>query len=146
MEQRRTRFVGTYEHGLDDKGRMVLPARIRAQLGEVGVVSKLGPCLGLWTQEGFYEVADQLTRRVEDRQTSMNALRAFVGDAVEVVPDQQGRIVVPLRLRGLVGLEREAVTSGVITHAEIWAAQRWVAARDAGAEELDEHLAAHPLF
>ena len=60
MADQRPRFVGTYEHGLDDKGRMVLPAKIRAQLGETGMVAKLDGCLGLWTLDGF-DVAYQVT-------------------------------------------------------------------------------------
>ena len=55
MAEHRTRFFGTYEPRLDDKGRMVLPASIRAQLGETGVLGKLDGCLGLWTIEGFEE-------------------------------------------------------------------------------------------
>ncbi len=136
MAEHRTRFVGTYEHGLDDKGRMVLPAKIRAQLGESGVIAKLDGCLGLWTPEGFDEVAAVFEDAVEDaptpelKQKALRALRRFVGDAAEITPDQQGRIVINQTLREYAGLGSEIVITGLIRRAEIWNRQTWFAATD----------------
>ena len=125
MAEHRTRFVGTYEHGLDEKGRMVLPAKIRAQLGESGVLGMLDRCLGLWTQEGFDAVADELRQRVNEERLEMDTFRIFMGHAADVTPDQQGRIVVPPALRTYAGLGRDAVIIGAHDRAEIWDAGRW---------------------
>ena len=95
MAEQRTRFVGTYDHGLDDKGRMVLPAKIRAQLGETGLLGKLDGCLGLWTVEGFDKAADDIEALADAGEVTTGALRAFIADAHEITPDQQGRIVIP---------------------------------------------------
>ncbi len=133
MALERAQFIGTHEHGLDDKGRMVLPAKIRAQLGESGVISILGDCLGLWTHEGFLEVATILEDAVEDapneddREEALDALRAFVGEAVEITPDQQGRIIINAGLREYAGLGKDVVIKGLIRRAEIWDRDTWLA-------------------
>ena len=125
MAEHRTRFVGTFEHGLDDKGRMVLPAKIRAQLGETGLLGKLDGCLGLWTPDGFDAAADALEAKVDAGEASVRALRRFIADAHEIVPDQQGRIVIPERLRTYAQLGSNVVITGRMKRAEIWDAQRW---------------------
>lgn len=138
MADQRARFVGTFEHGLDDKGRMVLPAKIRAHIVESGVLAKLDRCLGLWTQEGFAEVSDRLRKNVEEGLATTNALRVFLADAAEVSPDQQGRIVVPQRLRAYANLGRDAVITGRGDRVEVWdAATWWALAEDADAELAD---------
>jgi MraZ protein len=136
MAQHRARFRGTFEHGLDDKGRMVLPAKIRAQLGETGVLGKLDGCLGLWTQEGFDDAADQLEAYVEAGQATTAALRTFIADAVEITPDQQGRVVIPQRLRAYAGLGGEVVITGRMKRAEIWDAATWAALSEEGDTDL----------
>ena len=129
MAEQRTRFVGTFEHGLDDKGRMVLPARIRGQLGETGLLGKLDGCLGLWTIDGFFDMADRLQAEVDagTGRVSGEAIRQFAAEAHEVTPDQQGRIVVPARLRSYAGLGSEVVVTGRIQRVEIWSAEAWAA-------------------
>jgi MraZ protein len=125
MAEQRTRFVGTHEHGLDDKGRMVLPSKIRAQLGESGMVGMLDGCLGLWTIEGFDTISDALAARVDADEAPMSALRQFMAFAVEVTPDQQGRVVIPQHLREYAGLGSEVVVNGRRDRAEIWDKTRW---------------------
>ena len=125
MAEQRTRFVGTHEHGLDDKGRMVLPAKIRAQLGESGMVGMADGCLGLWTTDGFDEIADRLAAAVEAREAESSVLRKFMAYAFEVTPDQQGRVVIPQVLREYAGLGSEVVVNGRRDRAEIWAKDAW---------------------
>jgi MraZ protein len=125
MAEQRTRFVGTYEHGLDDKGRMVLPSKIRALLGETGMVAELDGCLGLFTLEGFDEISDTLAAKVEAHEAPMQALREFMAFAAEVTPDQQGRVVIPQRLRDRVRLGSEVVVNGRRNRAEIWDKRVW---------------------
>jgi MraZ protein len=138
MAEQRTRFVGTYEHGLDDKGRMVLPAKIRAQLGETGLLGKLDGCLGLWTVDGFFETADRLRAEIDagTGRVTAGALRQFTADAHEVTPDQQGRIVIPARLRAFAQLGAEVVVTGRMERAEIWDARAWAAMSDTQDAEL----------
>jgi MraZ protein len=127
MAEQRTRFVGTHEHGLDDKGRMVLPAKIRGQLGEVGMVGMADGCVGLWTVDGFDQIADRLAAAVEDGAADPAVLRKFMAFASEVTPDGQGRVMIPLVLRDHAGLGSEVVVNGRRDRAEIWARDRWEA-------------------
>ncbi len=136
MAEHGARFLGTYEHGLDDKGRMVLPAKIRAQLGESGVLGKVDGCLGLWTHEGFDDVTMQLEDKVADGEATQGALRQFTSHAVEVTPDQQGRIVIPKGLRDYAGLGSEVVITGLRRRAEIWDAGAWAAANPERDDDL----------
>ena len=92
-------FVGTFEHSLDDKGRVVLPSTFRSHLADKGFISQLDDCLGLWTEDGFTEVATRLTQKVRDGLAPQDAMRAFSSAAAEVRPDRQGRVTIPQRLR-----------------------------------------------
>src|SRR3546814_5956655 len=64
-ENRQPQLVGSYEHGLDGKGRMVLPAKIRARIGETGMIGMLDGCLGLWSLDRFDDVADRILAKAE---------------------------------------------------------------------------------
>jgi MraZ protein len=118
-------FVGTFEHSLDDKGRVVLPSTFRAQLVEKGFLSQWDRCLGLWTEEGFADVARRLTEKIREGLAPQEAMRSFAANAHEVRPDSQGRITIPQRLREFAHLERDAVVIGAIDRIEIWDAARW---------------------
>lgn len=129
-------FVGTFEHSLDDKGRVVLPSTFRAQLAERGILSQLDRCLGLWTEAEFKDVADRLRDKIRSGEAPQEALRAFAANAHEVRPDSQGRITVPQRLRDFAGLTREAVVIGAIDRVEIWDAARWTDLADRADDSL----------
>ncbi|MGH9086414.1 MAG: division/cell wall cluster transcriptional repressor MraZ [Acidimicrobiales bacterium] len=138
------RFIGTYEQRLDDKGRMVLPAKLRAQLGETGVISKLDGCLGLWTPDDFEETILQFEDAVEDatdpdeRRVRLDAMRSFVGDAIEVSPDQQGRVVLNSTLREYAALGSDIVIKGFFRRAEIWDRAAWLEQSSAGDGAIGE--------
>ena len=118
-------FLGTFEHSLDDKGRVVLPSAFRSALAEGGVLAKLDDCIGLWTPEEFEKVAALLQEKVREGQVSQDALRVFAADAATVRPDSQGRISLPPRLREHSGLERELIINGRLDRIEIWSTERW---------------------
>lgn len=122
-------FVGTFEHSLDGKGRVVLPVAFRHQLADRGFVSQYQGCLGLWTEEGFNDVAARLTAKVREGLAPQDAVRAFAADATEVRPDAQGRIFLPQRLRDYAGLARDVVIIGAVDRVEIWEAERWARLR-----------------
>lgn len=129
-------FVGTFEHSLDGKGRLVLPSTFRNELAGKGFVSQYENCLGVWSEEGFAMVANRLTEKVREGQTTHNAVRAFAANAVQVEPDTQGRILIPQRLREFAALEREVVVIGAIDRIEIWNAERWQSVSDAANDSL----------
>jgi MraZ protein len=135
-------FVGTFEHTLDDKGRVVLPSTFRNQLADKGFISQLDHCLGLWTEDGFSKVAQRLTDEMRDGRAPQDAVRAFAANAHEVRPDSQGRITIPQRLRDFARLDRDVVVIGAIGRIEIWNATRWQESGATADESLSEAVRA----
>ena len=119
-------FTGEYRHSVDDKGRIAVPAKFRAQLASGAVVSRwLDGCLAIHTQPGW----DGLEARVAGLPITDGNARLFqryvFAGAFEADLDRQGRVVVPAYLRDWAGLAGEAVIVGSRDHAEIWAPARW---------------------
>jgi len=124
-ERSTTVFVGTFEHTLDGKGRVVLPSTFRNELAGKGYLTQYENCLGIWTEQGFTEVASRLNEKKHEGKTTNNAIRAFAANAVQIEPDTQGRILIPQRLRDFAALDREVVIIGAIDRIEIWKLERW---------------------
>jgi len=135
-------FVGTFEHTLDDKGRVVLPSTFRSQLSDKGFVSQFDQCLGLWTEAGFAEVAERLTDKIREGLAPQGAMRAFSANAHEIRSDSQGRVTIPQRLREFADLERDVVVIGNINRIELWNPDRWAAMSAAGDEDLTQAVTA----
>ena len=129
-------FVVTYEHSIDDNGRVVLPAKFRAQLPETVFVTLGGNCVALMAPEAFEQRRRKLAESAEDRAVSHRALIALHSRAEEVKPDKQGRFVIPERLRARVGLGAEVVLVGLGDRIEIWDRERWAVAEAAADDAL----------
>jgi MraZ protein len=119
-------FLGTYEHSLDVKGRIILPAKFRDELESGAFIAKsLDGCLSLFTAEEFDKVAQDMQEKARRGGPERNAVRSFAANAAEATPDRQGRITIPAQLRAFAQLEREVVVAGALTRVEIWDAARW---------------------
>ena len=129
-------FVGTYEHTLDAKGRLVLPAKFRSHFADAAYLAPHDGCIGLWTPEGFQEMVERLLEGAREGDTSPRVLRGVGGKSEEVRPDAQGRIMMPSRLQDFANLDREIIICGAIQRIEIWNASSW----EAMADELDESV------
>ena len=119
-------FLGEYPHSLDDKGRLILPAKFRAPL-EAGAVlaAGQGKCLAVYTPSEWEGVAARAKELAREGGERMAVARTIFALSNPVSPDKQGRVPVPAPLREYAGLEREVVVVGALTHIEIWDAQRW---------------------
>src|SRR5712671_907391 len=101
-------FLGEFQHSLDTKGRVILPARYRDQLAEGAYVTKgRGGCLSVFTPEDFEDVASQVREQSKRGAKELNAARVFFSGALEVRPDKQGRVALPQNLREYAGLTRD---------------------------------------
>jgi MraZ protein len=111
---------------LDDKNRVILPARFREALAN-GVVMTKGQdrCLVVWTQDGFATYAQQLRAGSQTSERVRAYTRVLFASAHDDVPDKQGRITVPQNLRDYAGLTRECVVVGADTRIEIWDSVAW---------------------
>lgn len=117
-------FLGTHSPRLDDKGRLILPAKFRDQLAE-GVVITKGQerCLFVFTAADFAEKARAQTAPLTKAERDFQ--RLLFASAFDEVPDRTGRVTVPSALRTYAGLTRDCVVTGVNDHLEIWDAETW---------------------
>ena len=120
------RFTGRAEHALDDKGRLVVPARFRERLGSkfIVTIAEPDPCLALYpltTWEAFCERLDAAEHKDERFR---RFVRHVFAHTEEVGCDAQGRLVVPPLLRAYAAIEHDAVSIGSLTRIEIWAKER----------------------
>ena len=118
-------MTGTYEHSIDDKGRLVIPSRLRDELGPVfylapGVKNNLTVYpMDAWNV--LRERAAALTT------TQAAAMDVFFASAYKCEPDKQWRIQLPNDLREYAGIDRDVVTTGNNDRAQIWSAEQWAA-------------------
>lgn len=119
-------LLGTYTPKIDAKGRMALPAKMRAQLGD-GLVMARGQerCIYLLPQTEFRRIAMQIQRTSMGNKAARDYLRVFLSGAVDQDPDKQGRVMVPPMLRDYASLGSDIVVIGVGTRAEIWSRKAW---------------------
>ena len=118
-------FVGTHEHSLDVKGRLVLPAKFRSHFSGDAYLTMYAGCIALWTPEGFDAMAARLKEQFRNNEVEAQAYRA-VGHSSELVrPDAQGRVMISERLREHASLEHEVVVCGALDWIEIWNPTTW---------------------
>ncbi len=123
-------FVGQYEHTLDGKGRVVLPAKFRSQLAtDVYLTVERKGCLGLWAPEEFEKMGEDLVRKAAEGEIEEKDLDLFFALADTVRPDGQGRILVIDRLREAAGINKDMLIVGRFKHVEIWSGDRWAEER-----------------
>jgi MraZ protein len=120
-------FLGEYQHSLDAKGRVILPARFRGQLeGGAVMAQALDGCLAVYPRAEFEDrVAAKLIEVRGRGSRERAAVMSYAAGAHEFMPDTQGRVAIPNKLREYAGLEREIVVVGGIDHVQIWDAQRF---------------------
>jgi MraZ protein len=119
-------FLGTYLHNIDNKGRLTLPAKFRAELAK-GVVVTLGldGCLWVFPMEAWEELAQKMHELPLNDPHSRQVARHFYAFGTAAEPDKQGRILLPPVLREEVGLDGETVIVGGPGRLEIWNRERW---------------------
>ena len=126
-------FLGEYEHTIDAKGRMAVPAKFRLQMDRGAVVSKgMGACLSVYTIEHWEQRSNELVAgMVSDDLRDFE--RRIYPSASEIELDAQGRMVLPAKLRAYANLKNEVTIAGVRDHVEIWDRATWQAYQ----EQLD---------
>src|SRR5262245_66581610 len=119
-------FLGTHTPRLDEKGRLILPARFRDELaGGVVITKGQERCLYVFPTAEFTRIAGQLREQPMTHKAARAYSRVFFASAHDEVPDKQGRVTVPGHLREYAGLDRELVVIGASTRVEIWDRQAW---------------------
>jgi MraZ protein len=129
VESRAALFLGQYEHSLDDKNRLFLPALFRGKnSGSQFIMTQgLERCLFLFPPSAWANLAAKLgdlplADKVEERAFK----RTLLAGACEAAVDPQGRILIPQMLIEYAQIRRDAVIIGVLQHVEIWSRERWI--------------------
>ncbi|NHI16638.1 division/cell wall cluster transcriptional repressor MraZ [Microbacterium excoecariae] len=119
-------LLGTHTPKLDDKGRVILPAKFREELaGGVVVTRGQERCLYVFSTSEFEQVHERIRQAPLSNKQARDFLRMFLSGASAEAPDGQNRITLPQHLRQYAGLSKELVVTGVGAHAEIWDAAAW---------------------
>lgn len=123
-------FFGRYDYTIDTKGRLNFPAKFREGMGESFVVLEwVDKCLFAFSIEEFERVAEKLN--ADELMASWDITGDWFSTAVEVTPDKQGRILLPVQQREHAGLDKDITIIGNRNHVEIWATAEWDSRRAA---------------
>ncbi|MBE5908771.1 MAG: division/cell wall cluster transcriptional repressor MraZ [Lachnospiraceae bacterium] len=130
-------FMGEYSHSIDAKGRLIMPAKYREQLGNEFVVTKgLDGCLFVYPQEEWQSIETKFREVPLTTKDARKFSRFFFAGAAACEIDKQGRILLPSVLREFAGLEKDVVLVGVLNRIEIWDKTKWEETN--GYDDMDE--------
>ncbi len=119
-------FMGEYNHSIDAKGRVIVPAKFRESLGDEFVVTQgLDGCLFVFPNEEWNVFEEKLKTLPMANKDARKFVRFFLAGAAQLEVDKQGRILLPSVLREFAGLEKDVALVGVGSRVEIWDKQRW---------------------
>ena len=119
-------LIGEYEHSLDVKGRLILPAKIREDMGDKFIVTKgLDGCLFGFSQNEWTNFEEKLKTLPLTNKNARDFVRFFLSGAIECEIDKQGRFLIASNLREYATMEKEVVIIGVGTRIEIWHRDKW---------------------
>lgn len=119
-------FLGTHNPKLDDKGRIILPAKFRHELAEGLVVTRgQEKCLYVFSASEFAELHEKIRQAPVTSKSARDFLRVFLSGASDETPDSQNRITVPMALREYAGLSKDLTVIGAGNRVEIWDTSAW---------------------
>lgn len=119
-------FIGEYHFSLDDKGRVAIPTKFKADLKEGAVVTRgLDNCLFVYPKLEWEKLATRLAGLPISQANTRAFARLMLAGAMEVEIDKQGRVVLPEYLRKYAGLDKQVVIAGLYNRVEIWESEVW---------------------
>lgn len=132
-------FIGEYRHNIDAKGRIIVPAKFRDELGNSLIVTRgLDGCLTIYTIAQWQNIYEQLRKLPNTKKESRMYVHMVTSKAAECEVDLQGRILLPTPLIEEAKINKECVVVGVADHVEIWAKDRWDAYYSKASESFEE--------
>jgi MraZ protein len=118
--------MGEYLHTIDNKGRLIFPAKFRDELGELFIATKgLDNCLFVYTRSEWAILEEKLKKLPLAKPEARAFVRFFFSGAAELECDKQGRVLLPTNLREHAGLDKDVVVIGVSTRIEVWNKAAW---------------------
>ena len=138
-------LIGEIDHSVDAKGRYIVPAKFREELGEKFVLVKgLDSCIFVYPLAKWETVLESLSQLSATDPRARRFSRYFTSRAFDVEVDKQFRVVLPPVLREYAGIEKEIVTIGATNRLEIWDKERWLAYDLEAADTFEEDAAYFP--
>lgn len=118
-------FMGEYNHTIDAKGRIIVPAKFRESLGDEFVVTLgLDGCLFVYPNDEWMNFVTEL-KALPGNKDARQLQRYFMAGAANLEVDKQGRILIPSKLREHAGLDKDVIFVGVLSKIEVWSKERW---------------------
>lgn len=131
-------FMGEYHHSIDVKGRLIIPSKLRDDLGDNIIVTRgLDGCLFLYPIEQWNKIIDKY-KELPDTKDKRQFLRIFLSGATACEYDKQGRINIPNPLINYANLEKDCVIIGSLEKLEIWSKERWESFISVNEENMSE--------
>ena len=119
-------LIGEYSHSLDVKGRLIMPAKLREDMGENFIITTgLDGCLFGFSMSEWQKFEDKLKTLPITNKNARNFVRLFLSGATECELDKQGRFLIPGKLREVASLDRDVTIIGAGTRIEIWNKEKW---------------------
>jgi len=138
-------FIGEYQHTVDNKGRIIMPSKLRDDLGQNFIVTKgLDNCLFVYPMEEWKRLENKLRTLPLTNKNARAFIRFFFAGATECSLDKQGRILIPNNLREYAKIIKDVVIIGVAERIEIWAKEEWTnynSDDNLSYEDIDEKMA-----
>lgn len=132
-------LIGEYEHSIDTKGRLIMPSKLKEDIGDKFVVTKgLDGCLFVYSEKEWKTFEEKLRTFPLTNKDARALIRFFLAGAMECEIDKQGRFLIPSNLREFAGLEKEVVVIGVLNKIEIWSKDKWQKYSDEENKSADE--------
>ena len=132
-------LIGEYEHTIDTKGRLIMPSKLKDDIGEKFVITKgLDGCLFVYSQKEWQTFEEKLRTFPLTNKDARALMRFFLAGATECELDKQGRFLIAGNLREFAGLEKEVVVIGVLNKIEIWSKDKWQKYSEEENMEADE--------
>ena len=124
-------FLGEFIHAIDEKGRLTIPAKFRADLAAGLVVTRgIDRCLAIYPLEEWNRLAERVSALPLTDRRARAFRRLVFASAADAVPDRQGRLLIPPRLREYADLDSEVVVTGLNTYIEVWNTGGWIQERE----------------
>lgn len=118
-------FMGEFNHSIDAKGRIIIPAKFREDLGDIFYITLgLDGCLFAYPKEEWLLFVEKL-KTLPGTKEARQLQRYFMSCAAECEVDKQGRILIPAKLREVAAMDKDIVFVGVLNKVEIWSKERW---------------------
>lgn len=129
-------FFGEFNHSIDSKGRLTIPAKFKEPLaGGIVITRGLDGCLWAFTREEWLNISEKIAGLTLTSAEARRFTRFMFSSASELIPDRSGRVIIPQKLLHYGEIDREVVVAGVMNKIEIWKPDRWAEEQDKVTED-----------